>query len=143
MSKKIKTISFLADGQRIYVHATKFGRFKIPMIKTERGMSRTVNRVMSPREVVENEQIRNGDPTLTLENGDKIRVYQGGDPSYMISHAKAILDLHEESSRASNNAWLNKPKPRAKKKTNKTIIPDNNNYDIFQDIMNWDDADTD
>ena len=106
-------------------------------------MTRTVNRVMSPREVVENEQIRNGDPTLTLENGDKIRVYQGGDPSYMISHAKAILDLHEESAKASNNAWLNKPKPRAKKKTNKTIIPDNNNYDIFQDIMNWDDADTD
>ena len=82
MSKKIKTISFLVGDQRVYVHATKFGRFKIPVIKeSDNGQKRMVNKMMSPRQVVEDSQVRTGDPTLTLENGQKIRVYQGGAPS--------------------------------------------------------------
>ena len=139
MSKKIKTISFLVGDQRVYVHATKFGRFKIPVIKeSDNGHKRMVNKMMSPRQVVEDSQVRTGDPTLTLENGQKIRVYQGGDPSNMITEAQSILDLHEEKTRKTNQSWIKKPAPVNKSRT--TLSAD---YDIFQDIMNWDYGDAD
>ena len=135
MSKKIKTISFLVGEQRVFIEATKYGRFKVPVIKTTNGYSRTVDKALTPTEMLKDPRIRKSDPTLTLENGEKIRVFQGGDPTYMLALAMAAIDFHEKLSREQNNARLTKPKPRKK-----VIVPD---YDIFQDIMNWDDADTD
>ncbi len=135
MSRKIKTISFLVGDQRVFIQATKYGRFKVPVIKTANGHTRTVEKALTLSEIMNDPRLKKSDPTLTLENGEKIRVFQGGDPAYMITLAAAAIDFHEMLSREQNNTRLTKPKPRKK-----VIVPD---YDIFQDIMNWDDADTD
>ena len=59
MSRKIKKISILFEGERIFIEATKYGKFKIPVIKTDsNGYSRTVNKMMSARQVIENERIK-------------------------------------------------------------------------------------
>ena len=137
MSKKIKTISFLVGDQRVFIHATKYGRFKVPVVKTTAGFTRTVEKALTPSEIMKDPRLKKSDPTLTLENGEKIRVFQGGDPTYMITLAAAAIEFHERLSREHNNSRITKPKPRKK-----VLVPDYD-YDIFQDIMNWDDADTD
>tara|TARA_B100000073_G_C23698473_1_gene559317 strand:+ start:825 stop:1235 length:411 start_codon:yes stop_codon:yes gene_type:complete len=135
MSRKIKKISILFEGERIFIEATRYGKFKIPVIRKKNGHSKTVNKMMTAREVIENERIKFCDPTLTLENGEKIRVFQGGDPTYMLTEASSIIDMHEELSIKRNNLWIDGLKK--KKTTNhksKTIVPD---YDIFEDISDW------
>ena len=134
MSRKIKKISILFEGERIFIHASKYGKFKIPVIRTENGYSKTINKMMSAREVIENERIKLCDPTLTLENGEKIRVFQGGDPTYMLTEASSIIDLHEDTSTERNNQWRNGLKKKTTNNKSKTIIPD---YDIFEDISDW------
>jgi len=136
MSRKIKKISILFEGERIFIEATKYGKFKIPVIRKKNGYSKTVNKMMTAREVIENERIRFCDPTLTLENGEKIRVFQGGDPTYMLTEASSIIDMHEELTIKRNNLWLSSAKAAKNKANNKnkTIIPD---YDIFEDISDW------
>tara|TARA_R100001015_G_C4517053_1_gene87108 strand:- start:205 stop:612 length:408 start_codon:yes stop_codon:yes gene_type:complete len=134
MSRKIKKISILFEGERIFIHASKYGKFKIPVIRTENGYSKTINKMMSAREVIENERIKLCDPTLTLENGEKIRVFQGGDPTYMLTEASSIIDLHEDTSTERNNQWRNGLKKKTTNNKSKTIVPD---YDIFEDISDW------
>ena len=136
MSRKIKKISILFEGERIFIEATRYGKFKIPVIRKKNGHSKTVNKMMTAREVIENERIKFCDPTLTLENGEKIRVFQGGDPTYMLTEASSIIDMHEELSTKRNNLWLSSAKAAKNKTDNKkrTIIPD---YDIFEDISDW------
>lgn len=137
MSKKIKTISFLVGDQRVFIHATKYGRFKVPVVKTTSGYTRTVEKALTPSEIMKDPNLNKSDPTLTLENGDKIRVFLGGDPTCMIALAAAAIEYHEKKSQEHNNSRITKPKPRKK-----VLVPDYS-YDIFQDIMDWDDADTD
>lgn len=136
MSRKIKKISIFFEGERIFIHASKYGKFRVPVIKTKNGHSRTVNKMMSAREVIENERVKFCDPTLTLENGEKIRVFQGGDPTYMLTEASSIIDMHEELTTKRNNLWLSSAKAAKNKSNNKSkaIIPD---YDIFEDISDW------
>lgn len=73
MSKKIKTISFLVGDQRVFIHATKYGRFKVPVVKTTSGYTRTVEKALTPSEIMKDPNLNKSDPTLTLENGEKIR----------------------------------------------------------------------
>ena len=134
MSRKIKKISILFEGERIFIHASKYGKFKIPVIRKENGYSKTINKMMSAREVIENERIKFCDPTLTLENGEKIRVFQGGDPTYMLTEASSIIDLHEDTSTERNNQWRNGLKKKTTNNKSKTIVPD---YDVFEDISDW------
>mgnify|MGYP001198844936 CR=1 FL=1 len=134
MSRKIKKISILFEGERIFIQVSKYGKFRIPVIRTKNGRAKTVNKMMSAREFIENERIRLCDPTLTLENGEKIRVYQGGDPTYMLTEASSIIDLHEDTSAERNNQWRDGLKKRKASNKSKAIIPD---YDIFEDISDW------
>ena len=39
--------------------------------------------------------IRDSDPVLNLNDGRKIRVYLGGDPSYMVVEAHSLMEIHD------------------------------------------------
>jgi hypothetical protein len=43
-----------------------------------------------------------------LDRGEKLRVFQGGDPSYLPARAQGLVEKHDEA---------NKPKPKPKSKT--------------------------
>ena len=96
MKKLVKTISFLFRDERIYLHSNSLGKFKMPVIKTIAGKTKKIEKYFWPREVVEHEMIKGLDPFLTLSDGLKLRVYQGGDSAYMLTEVECILDLHEE-----------------------------------------------
>lgn len=137
MSRKIKKISILFEGERIFIEATKFGKFRVPVVSASNGRTKVINKLMSAKELIEDERIKLCDPTITLENGDKIRVFQGGDPTSIITQAIGIIENHDETALESNRIKFNKPKPRKK-----VLIPQDD-YDIFRDIMDWDSTDAD
>jgi len=137
MSRKIKKISILFEGERIFIEATKFGKFRVPVVSASNGRTKIINKLMSAKELIEDERIKLCDPTITLENGDKIRVFQGGDPTSIITQAIGIIENHDELALESNRIKFNKPKPRKK-----VLIPQDD-YDIFRDIMDWDSTDAD
>lgn len=123
----------MVDDQRAYVDVTSSGKFRVPIKETATSYAKTIEKDLSPRDLVNNEHIRNSDPTLTLETGEKIRVFLGGDPTYMIAQAESAIDNHEEY-------FKQKVQPKVRK-----VVPryDTDEYDIFDGILGWDDADTD
>lgn len=96
MSRLVKKISFLFNDERIVLEADPKGNFMFPLTKVVDGVLKTVDVPHHPRAVIEHEKIRNWDPCITLNNGQKYRVYQGGDSSYMMAEVRAILDIHSE-----------------------------------------------
>ena len=95
MADKIKSISFLFKEERIVVEASIRGTFRIP-VQPKSPRSRTQYKNFTAKEVVEHQIIRDGDPVLTLNSGEKIRVYQGGDSSYLPAMVEGILNKHDE-----------------------------------------------
>ena len=93
---RIKSISLLFEDRRISVETNYMGKCKVPIQENISGRYKKVYKQFTPREVVEHDILKNLDPFLTLVTGEKIRVYQGGDSSYMLVSVESILDLHEE-----------------------------------------------
>ena len=52
---------------------------------------------LTAKEVMENDEIKNGDPVMTLDNGEKIRVFPGGDPSYLPAMSDGIIQNHDSA----------------------------------------------
>ena len=94
--KDVAKISFLFNGERIVLTVNRNGKFKLPTVENYDGILKKVSKHFSPREVVEHNLIKSMDPFLTLSTGEKIRVYQGGDPSYMLVEVESILDNHRK-----------------------------------------------
>ena len=101
MSRKIKHISFLYKDERIVVNSNLMGKFKIPVTNG----NKTKYKYFSAKELLELEEIKSGDPSLTLEDGDKIRVFQGGDPSYLPALVDGVITAHD-------SLFVGKPKIR-------------------------------
>lgn len=55
----------------------------------------SLSRPLKALDVVNHAAVKNGDPVITLSNGDKMRVYLSGDPSHMVVEAVSILETHE------------------------------------------------
>ena len=108
--KKIKSISFLHNGERLRAYCSNNGKFKIE------GSSVYI----SPMDLVTHTDVKAGDPVLTLDDGEKVRVYQGGDPNQFVVTAVSILENHERKLNLKNKL-LGKTKKRYEKKTQKSF----------------------
>lgn len=86
----IDYISFLFQGSRLRVRARRGGTFRIP-VKS----GKLKYKDFTAREVILYEQITSGDPVLTLKSGEKVRVFQGGDNSYLVPEADGVLLKHD------------------------------------------------
>jgi len=100
MSKRIESISFLFENKRLVVKVNKDGTFRLPFQSpaTHRGYSPSAKvyyRNLTARQVIEDRRIKGGDPVLTLVNGDKIRVFQAGDSSYLPALSEGVLQKHD------------------------------------------------
>lgn len=115
MKATIKALSFLYKNERIVVKVSKTGKFRVPVTETHKGSIRTKMRYLSARQVVEHEIIKNCDPTIYLDRGEKLRVFQGGDPSYLPAYTDGVISKHDESfipkikSENKKNSILDKP----------------------------------
>ena len=124
--KHIKKISFLFNDERIILSCNAAGKFKLPSVENDDGVLRTVNKFFYPRQVLEHNLVKRLDPFITMSNGDKMRVYQGGDPSYMLAEVQSVLDNHLQK----YEKLLEKlKKPTPKKKT----------YPKIQTSFTWED----
>lgn len=82
----IAHISYLKNGKREKVSPNYAGRFKVPNVYV----------TGTPYDFIEQGSVRVGDPTLNLTDGDKIRVFQGGDPSQYTAVALGAIEKHME-----------------------------------------------
>ena len=97
MLKRIKHISFLYKNERLLIEANKQGKFRVPVTNG----SKTKYKLFTAREVLDLTEIKAGDPSVTMENGEKLRIYQGGDPSYLPAAAEGILLAHDRQFKTS------------------------------------------
>lgn len=107
--KKIKSISFLHNGERLRAHCSSTGKFKIEGSNIQ----------ISPMDLVTHTDVKAADPVLTLDDGEKVRVYQGGDPNQFVVTAVSIIENHERKINLKNKL-LGKTK-RPEKKTQKGL----------------------
>lgn len=130
MKKKIiHAISFLHNGERVVVKPTTFGKFRVPVVKVENGQLRTRMRALTAMEIINHDIIKNCDPTFYLENSKRLRVYPGGDPSYLPAMAEGLAVKHDDA----NKTEL----PKLKNKIS-TKPPSKYNYDQASlDMYGW------
>jgi hypothetical protein len=94
--KVISAISFFFKGERLVVECRPNGKFKVPVTNVSRGRPKTVYKNLSAREIIEHEVIKDCDPTLYLETGDRLRVFVDGDNKYLPAQAEGLIEKHDK-----------------------------------------------
>lgn len=99
MKNKIQHISFLLGEEREIVKNNSEGLFEFQKKKKSRSSYNSkklsLSRPLKATEVIRHVAVRNGDPVITMVNGDKMRVYLSGDPQHVVVEALSILETHE------------------------------------------------
>ena len=98
-SKVIHAISFLHNGERVVVKPTVVGKFRVPVVKVENGSLKTRMKALTAMEILSHDIIKNCDPTFYLENNERLRVYPGGDSSYLPAQAEGIAMKHDSANK--------------------------------------------
>ena len=158
-SRIIKSISFLHGEERAIVEADKNGTFRVPVTKVVEGRVKTQYKNLSASEIIAHPSIMHADPVLTLKGGEKIRVFDGGDSSYLPAMSQGIIERHDKFEMLRRKFEKKKQVLREKqknvnRKSKKTpIIPpfspyvagttkkDPSDTDEYDNPFHWDDDD--
>ena len=103
MTKEIASISYLKkvtiDNKTTYErYRAKSVRGKFFLeIECIRGANGRVQRYLNAYDFVVDNRVSEGDPVLTFKNGNKMRVYQGGDRTFMLTEARSLIELHDSN----------------------------------------------
>lgn len=95
-SKVIQHVSFLHKGQRTIVESNEKGTFRVPVTSLIDGRVKTVYKDLSASELIAHPSVMNSDPVITLKTGDKVRVFDGGDSSYLPAMSQGIIERHDK-----------------------------------------------
>jgi hypothetical protein len=102
MGINIVSISIYCKTQRIKLSPDSSGKFSIPNFSTvlssyvsNSTFSSTLKRVTA-EQLITDPQIKLMDPVLTLDDGSKMRVYQGGDPSSFLVQSISLIEKHDK-----------------------------------------------
>ena len=129
MNKIIYAISFLHKGERVVVDSNRSGKFKVPVTSVENGSLKTRLKSLTAMEIINHDIIKNCDPTFYLENNQRMRVFPGGDPSYLPAQSEGIATKHDDA----NKIEL----PKLKKKLSASQ-PNKYDYEKAQfDMYGW------
>ena len=104
MLKSIASISYLKkkdeEGKTIlereHVKCSPFGKFLLDKKCSKRAYAQ-VKRPLNAYNFIIDDNVSCGDPVLTFKDGNKLRVYQGGDRTYMLTEARSLIDLHDSN----------------------------------------------
>ena len=138
-NKVIHAISFLHNGERVVVKPTVVGKFRVPVVKVENGSLKTRMRALTAMEILSHDIIKNCDPTFYLENNERLRVYPGGDPSYLPAQAEGIALKHD----AANKVELPKLKNKIISKASSKFNYEQASLDIYGWYPGYDDGTAD
>jgi len=95
-SRTIEKISYLFDGQRKVVKATSNGTFTLKTVEEQNGRRRVVKKDLTAREFTEHPDVKDSDPVITLKDGKKVRVYDGGDSSYLPAMTDGVMEKNDK-----------------------------------------------
>tara|TARA_Y100001938_G_C7994318_1_gene381215 strand:- start:457 stop:957 length:501 start_codon:yes stop_codon:yes gene_type:complete len=95
VTQVIKKISFLYKDERVIVPSANNGTFRVPVSEVVNGRVKTSYKNLTAREIIEHDVIKECDPVLTLKSGEKIRVFDGGDSSYLPAMSDGIITKHD------------------------------------------------
>ena len=137
MKFRIKHISYLLGNQREIVKCSIKGKFLLkrdydPFSKSSSSVS-AYNFVTAPN-------IKGLDPVLTLHNGDKMRVYFGGDPKNMVVETQSIIEVHDEQVKQMEEERVKKTLEKSKESDKEDTSDSTGLFagiDIFEDLHGW------
>ena len=95
----IKAISFFYKGERHVIKVTSVGKFRVPVTEVVDGNMRTRVKSLTARQMLDHDVVKSCDPTLYLERGEKLRVFQGGDPGYLPAQVQGLVEKHDEANK--------------------------------------------
>ncbi len=98
MKKIIHAISFLHQGERVIIKPTSVGKFRVPVSEVVDGSLKTRMKSLTAMQIIKHEVIKNCDPTFYLSDSgsERIRVFPGGDSSYLPAQSEGIAVKHDE-----------------------------------------------
>ena len=109
----IKHISYYKDGERHIVKPNSKGRFSIVIGSGAYGKPQFAD--LTAKEFIEHAFIKDHDPTITLMDGNKVRVYHAGNSNIPIVYPSLIADQYDRQARESRKASLEKKLNKLKK----------------------------
>lgn len=113
----IKHISFYKDGKRMVVAPGPTGLFsiRVPGL-TSSGYPTTKSLELTAAGIVSHLEYKDCDPTITLDDGNKIRVYHAGNSNIPIVYPSLVIDaFDEEWKKKRNKSATDSVKERLKK----------------------------
>ena len=129
------SISIYTGNQRVKLTPDSYGKFLIPRYSKSSG---SPLRNVSAVQLVTHPKIKFMDPVLTLSDGSKLRVYQGGDPSGMIVMAISLCEKHDKKHKKKIPVVS---KSKSGFKTLEFPYPNNSYVDTDTFDYPWDDPD--
>tara|TARA_Y100000114_G_C11602574_1_gene251174 strand:- start:92 stop:526 length:435 start_codon:yes stop_codon:yes gene_type:complete len=98
VKKIIHAISFLHQGERVIIKPTSVGKFRVPVSEVVDGSLKTRMKSLTAMQIIKHEVIKNCDPTFYLSDSgsERIRVFPGGDSSYLPAQSEGIAVKHDE-----------------------------------------------
>lgn len=109
---EIVSISIYSNNTRVKLEPDSEGKFLIPAYSTT--SSYNPLKKVTAVDLVTHFKIKHMDPVLTLSDGTKLRVYQGGDPTGLITMAISLCEKHDKKHKKKTVVYT-KPKSRNKK----------------------------
>lgn len=94
MGRNIVSISVYTNNTRVKLTPDSDGKFLIPNHNTS-AFSKPLVKVTAA-ELINHPKLKHMDPVLTLDDGSKLRVYQGGDPTGLLVTAASLVDKHDQ-----------------------------------------------
>lgn len=123
----IKHISFYKDGKRMIITPGPTGLFSIIVpATTSSGYPTTKSVELTAAGLVNHSDYKDYDPTLTLEDGKKVRVYHAGNSHIPIVYPSLIIDDFDKmwrKKREKKSAEFVKEKLKTKKREEQTTQP--------------------
>jgi len=94
MGANIVSISLYCKNQRVVLSPDSEGKFLIPNMSTASGSVPLIK--VTAKQLIHHKEIKNMDPVLTLDDGTKLRVFQGGDPSGLLTRPISLIEKHDK-----------------------------------------------
>jgi hypothetical protein len=94
MSRNITSISIYANNHRVKLTPDSEGKFLIPNDRNSSSYKPLIK--VTAAELINHPKIKYMDPVLTLDDGTKLRVFQGGDPSGVLTQPISLVEKHDK-----------------------------------------------
>lgn len=133
MKPLIKHISYLdSNGERVIAKCSSGGSFNSHKHEKDfSGRYRKVQVRLTAREFIYMEDVVNSDPVITLLDGNKVRVFEGADSSYLPASVDGLLERHDK------RELLKRKLEEAKKKREECNKKDMRDTDEYENPFDW------